>query len=83
MFRNKHKFLFDKINQPDFKKKVVNYVTSFWGPGYNFNIVLADKPRARIHDPKAMGEKVEARSATGHARSSGGASAGAIDAKCI
>ncbi|NJM10446.1 MAG: DNA polymerase III subunit gamma/tau [Bdellovibrionaceae bacterium] len=26
----KHRFLFDKLNQPDFKKKVVNYVTSFW-----------------------------------------------------
>ncbi len=56
----KHRFLFDKLNQPDFKKKVVNYVTSFWGPGYTLEIKLGDagsEPEAMT--PKALGAKIE------------------------
>ena len=60
----KHKFLFDKINQPDFKKKVGNYLTSFWGPGYNLNVVLSEGGLATGGDepmltPKALGEKIQ------------------------
>lgn len=56
----KHRFLFDKLNQPEFKKKVVNYVTSFWGPGYSLNIELGEpggKPESMT--PKALGAKSE------------------------
>lgn len=56
----KHKFLFDKINQPDFKKKIVNYITTFWGPGYILNIVIAEPGGvAEAITPKAMAEKSE------------------------
>lgn len=37
-----HKFLFDKLNQPDFRKKIVNYITNFWGPGYSIQLKLLD-----------------------------------------
>ena len=56
----KHRFLFDKLNQPDFKKKVVNYVTSFWGPGYTLDIRLGE-PTAQPESmtPKVLGAKIE------------------------
>ncbi len=59
----KHKFLFEKINQPDFKKKVGNYLNSFWGPGYSLNVVLSDansddSPSAPM-TPKVLNEKME------------------------
>jgi hypothetical protein len=57
---SKHKFLFDKINQPDFKKKILNYLTTFWGPGYTLNIVIAEPGGAtEAITPKAMAEKTE------------------------
>ncbi|MBX7230550.1 MAG: DNA polymerase III subunit gamma/tau [Bdellovibrionales bacterium] len=34
----KMKFLFEKINSPDFKKKLSNYITTFWGPGYSIEV---------------------------------------------
>ena len=57
---NKHKFLFDKMNQPDFKKKVLNYFNSFWGPGYSLEIVLAEPGAGQVSSPKAMNERNEA-----------------------
>lgn len=53
---SKHKFLFDKINQPEFKKKFGNYLTSFWGSGYSLNVVLSEEPSLT---PKALGEKMQ------------------------
>ncbi len=57
----KHKFLFDKLSQPDFKKKVLNYINTFWGPGYTFDIVMADANSAppEAISPKAMADKTE------------------------
>jgi hypothetical protein len=62
--QEKHKFLFDKINHPDFKKKVQNYITSFWGPGFILNVALggaAEIPKGEVAKPtpKAMSEKME------------------------
>lgn len=54
----KHKFLFDKINQPDFKKRVANYINSFWGPGHNLDIILGEQSKDTI-TPKALAEKME------------------------
>lgn len=34
----KLKFLFEQMNTPDFRKKVVNYVATFWGPGFDVEI---------------------------------------------
>jgi DNA polymerase-3 subunit gamma/tau len=58
----KHKFLFEKLSQPDFKKKVLNYVTSFWGPGYTLNIEIKEPGAATSPEaatPKALAEKSE------------------------
>lgn len=55
----KHKFLFDKLNQPDFKKKVSNYIQSFWGPGYTLEIKLSDPNGGDEITPKALTEKIE------------------------
>lgn len=55
----KHKFLFDKISQPDFKKKVVNYLNTFWGPGYTLEITMGEQGSTGPDaiSPKAMAEK--------------------------
>lgn len=56
----KHRFLFDKLNQPEFKKKVVNYVSSFWGPGYTLDIQLGDsRGQPENMTPKVLGAKLE------------------------
>ena len=59
----KHKFLFDKINHPDFKKKVGNYLNSFWGPGFVLQVTLqgADIPKEATPQmtPKALSAKME------------------------
>lgn len=57
---SKHKFLFDKLNQPDFKKKVVNYMTTFWGPGHSLNIVMGETTTpTEAASPKALAAKAE------------------------
>jgi DNA polymerase-3 subunit gamma/tau len=60
----KHKFLFDKINQPDFKRKVGNYINTFWGPGYSLTVVLSEPGTTTDADgpsmsPKVLQEKIE------------------------
>lgn len=53
----KHKFLHDKMNQPEFRKKVANYMNSFWGPGHTLNVILAEPPAGQAATPKAAKEK--------------------------
>ncbi|MBX3020745.1 MAG: DNA polymerase III subunit gamma/tau [Bdellovibrionales bacterium] len=61
----KHKFLFDKMNQPDFKKKVVNYMNSYWGSGHALEVQLSEPGTTDIGGgtptitPKALSEKAE------------------------
>jgi DNA polymerase-3 subunit gamma/tau len=56
----KHKFLFDKLNQPEFKKKVGNYLTSFWGPGYSLTIQLSEPTgQTESLSPNALAKKQE------------------------
>ncbi len=56
----KHKFLFDKLNQPDFKKKVINYMTTFWGPGYKLEIIMGEQTTpTESASPKALAQKAE------------------------
>lgn len=38
----KLKFLFEQMNTADFRKKVINYVTTFWGPGFDVEIRVID-----------------------------------------
>lgn len=55
----KMKFLTEKLNAPDFKKKVLNYITTFWGPGYEIEVVSGE-PSAVAMTPKAVaGQKDE------------------------
>jgi DNA polymerase-3 subunit gamma/tau len=58
---SRHKFLYDKINHPDFKKKVVNYMNSYWGAGHSVNVVLAEAGQAgeASATPKALNDKHE------------------------
>ena len=34
----KLKFVSEKLKQPDFQKKLINYISTFWGPGYSIEI---------------------------------------------
>ena len=52
----RHKFLFDKMNTPEFKKKILNYMNSFWGAGHALNFVLTE-PGVDVISPKALNEK--------------------------
>ena len=53
----RHKFLFDKMNTPEFKKKVVNYLNTYWGPGHDVQFTLAEAG-VDVTSPKALNEKL-------------------------
>jgi DNA polymerase-3 subunit gamma/tau len=55
----KLKFLYDKLNQPDFKKKLNNYLTTFGKTGLQVQIELADPPEGEAATPKAQAVKDE------------------------
>ncbi len=58
---NKLKFLFDKLNQADFKKRVSNYIQTYWGKPYRLEIKLAEgETTTSAPTPKAMHQKAEA-----------------------
>lgn len=57
---NKLKFLFDKLNNPDFKKRVSNYIQTYWGSAYRLDVQVATETAAAAPTPKAMGQKAEA-----------------------
>lgn len=55
----KMKFLAEKMTGSDFKKKVLNYVTTFWGPGYQLEVVVADPGGSQSVTPKThAGQKL-------------------------
>ena len=56
----KLKFLYDKLNQPDFRKKVANYLATFWGGQYQVEVQLANsESRQAAATPKQVAEKQE------------------------
>ncbi len=56
----KMKFLLEKLDAPEFKKKVLNYVTTFWGPGFQLDVVSADPASTGAVTPKVRsGQKEE------------------------
>lgn len=55
----KMKFLFDKLTAPEFKKRVLNYVTTFWGAGYQLEVVMAEAQSGAL-TPKALAGQQEA-----------------------
>ncbi|MDZ4662780.1 MAG: DNA polymerase III subunit gamma/tau [Pseudomonadota bacterium] len=48
-------FLHSQANEPEFLKKVANYLTTFWGKNYRIEVVIEDK--ASKLSPKAHAEK--------------------------
>lgn len=55
----KMKFLFEKLNAPEFKKKVLNYVTTFWGPGFSIEVQTAEPAGSGAMTPKAIATQQE------------------------
>ena len=56
----KVKFLFDQINNDNFKQKLSNYINTFWGEKYNVRVKLSDAPQATQNlTPKAIKQQVE------------------------
>ncbi len=56
----KMKFLAEKLQAGDFRKKVLNYVTTFWGPGFDIEISADGQPTtpaAQAMTPKAQAGK--------------------------
>jgi len=51
---SKLKFIFEKISHPDFQKKLSNYLNTFWGPGYEFEIQLGDLDSSEAPTPKTL-----------------------------
>lgn len=51
---SKLRFIFDKVNHPDFKKKLSNYLTTFWGPGFEVEIQLGDLDSSEAPTPKTL-----------------------------
>lgn len=56
----KLKFLFEKLNQADFKKRVSNYIQTYWGKPYRLDIILASTELSQSPTPKALEQKAEA-----------------------
>ncbi|MCB0392392.1 MAG: DNA polymerase III subunit gamma/tau [Bdellovibrionales bacterium] len=57
----KMKFLHQQVSEPDFKKKLTNYIKTFWGKSYNLDIQLeamAEKKTKNL-TPHALAEKKE------------------------
>jgi DNA polymerase III subunit gamma/tau len=50
----KLKFIYEKVNHPDFKKKLSNYLTTFWGPGFEVEIQLGDLDSETAPTPKTL-----------------------------
>ncbi|NCN40127.1 DNA polymerase III subunit gamma/tau, partial [bacterium] len=55
----KLKFIFDKISAPEFQKKLSNYLTTFWGPGYEVEIQLGDLDSSEAPTPKTLTAKIQ------------------------
>lgn len=56
----KLKFLYDKLNQPDFKKKVANYLATFWGEQYQIEVQISGAEVVQAAPtPKQVAEKQE------------------------
>jgi len=50
----KLQFIYEKVNHPDFKKKLSNYLTTFWGPGYEVEIQLGALDSTQAPTPKTL-----------------------------
>lgn len=59
---SKMKFLHQKVNQEDFRRKLENYIKTFWGQSYQLNIQLEGSAEKKTKNltPKALSEKIMA-----------------------
>jgi DNA polymerase-3 subunit gamma/tau len=55
----KVKFLFKRIGDADFQKKLLNYITTFWGAGYSLEVQMGnnEKKPTEVLTPKQSQEK--------------------------
>jgi hypothetical protein len=50
----KLKFLYEQVQDPAFQRKALNYLTTFWGPGFSVKFEMAEEQGAT---PKVLDEK--------------------------
>lgn len=50
----KMKFLAEKFNAPEFKRKILNYITTFWGSGFSIEVKAIQDESISQQTPKAL-----------------------------
>ncbi len=56
---SKMKFLHQQVSEPDFQKKLKNYIKTFWGHSYDIDIHLEGEKKTENLTPKKLTEKKE------------------------
>ncbi len=47
-------FLYEKLKDPSFQQKLTNYINTFWGTGFSFEILLGEQKKSQQLTPKAI-----------------------------
>ncbi|MCB0415000.1 MAG: DNA polymerase III subunit gamma/tau [Bdellovibrionales bacterium] len=47
-------FIYEKLIDPQFQRKILNYLNTFWGPGYSLQIEKAHQKEESPQTPKAL-----------------------------
>ncbi len=55
---SKKKFIFDKIVEADFKRKALNYISTFWGAGFDYAVELGEESEGSV-TPRAFAQSKE------------------------
>jgi hypothetical protein len=55
---SKKKFIFDKIVEADFKRKALNYISTFWGAGFDYAVELGEEAEGSV-TPRAFAQTKE------------------------
>jgi DNA polymerase III subunit gamma/tau len=53
----KHQFLQGQVADPQFQKKLINYLNTFWGPGHSLKVQTTDPQKSSTMNPVALQEK--------------------------
>ncbi len=53
----KYQFLMSQTSDPNFQKKLVNYLNTFWGPGHSVKIDKIDPATSKTDSPSTLAEK--------------------------
>lgn len=54
---DKYKFLYPQVSDAGFQKKVVNYLNTFWGPGYSVKVQMIDAQKTEALSPTQLQNK--------------------------